>query len=645
MNSSPLASSPVSLHIELLDLNDDCLLAVLRKLSLNNLNSTGLTCRRLRCLVNMTYKHHDQIQCFDVRKMAFYFRNSNSDDIRKRDPKYDHQWIQNINGYLNKFGKIIEKIEFNELGPISIPSEFTNEILTFILGFCSNALKSVKLHHINILPKSISNAQEIFSHLTKLDDNEHLNWVTILPMCRNLETLLLEFPEAEAVLNLNYDFPKLKTFHFKFNLSLPSRKRSRHRLFKHFPVLENFIRRHQNLNKLSINHGSWLEFKMSTIVGLNDLRELCISAPQAIYPSPTYALRKFEVQWIDAPKCVQLLQNTTETMEHLALGTFNVDQIFIDALSRFRNLHYLKWHFSGNGNEISFTKIRWEPLRRLNFITELDVAVYVPPRFGVINNTIVSKLMDNLILNNFILKKLTLEISNLDRFSDISQLIHLESFYLTIRVGSTRLHTLTENAKILDEISYRHVDWESFGRLTKIKDFHLCILKRSVFTNQIITNFLNNLGSRDALQKIHLNSELNIQNTTDCEIFQAIRNFPNLENLELYNSLHFHSIHSTPKIQNSKFDMLNSLTQMKRLICCHSHVILHNVDVINFVKRNPRLSAFVWCDEFVGNGKDWSDVVGLREKLADVVKNRKDNRHLRVNLNHNILLNFPIRKF
>lgn len=195
-------NSPHPSTFKLMGLNDDCLLHLFRFLPLTDLNSIGLNCHRLRALVDMTCIHHRQNKCFDVTKIAERYLNYRN---------FNHS-MKHINGYLNKFGKIIEHVDFeNEF--INVPSDIVNEIFAFIVMFCSDALKSLKLSNTGLNSKSILKFRKIFGDLTKLELRNQQKLTRILPICSNLNTLSIQVTANYPII-LNYKFPMLKIFQF-----------------------------------------------------------------------------------------------------------------------------------------------------------------------------------------------------------------------------------------------------------------------------------------------------------------------------------------------------------------------------------------------------------------------------------------------
>lgn len=189
--------SPHRSTFKLMDLNDDCLLHLLRFLPLTDLNSIGLTCHRLRALVDMTYIHRRQMKCFNVTKMTERYSTNRN---------FNHS-MEHINGYLNKFGKIIVHIDFeNEFGNV-------NKIFASIVMFCSDELKSLKLYNTGLKSETILNFRKIFSNLTKLELTKQPDLTKILPICSNLNTLSIEVI-GNYPLILNFKFPMLKIFQF-----------------------------------------------------------------------------------------------------------------------------------------------------------------------------------------------------------------------------------------------------------------------------------------------------------------------------------------------------------------------------------------------------------------------------------------------
>lgn len=122
-------------NIQLTNLND-CLLHLFRYLPLADLNSIGLTCHYLRGLVNMTYIYHDKLKCLNVIKIYKYKSHGYNNNIEM------------IKAYFQKFGKLIEHIEFDRLYHRKLPAEFVNQIFAFIAICCSDKFKSFNVLYI-----------------------------------------------------------------------------------------------------------------------------------------------------------------------------------------------------------------------------------------------------------------------------------------------------------------------------------------------------------------------------------------------------------------------------------------------------------------------------------------------------------------
>lgn len=156
MKSLSTATGPQhSKRMDLIDLNEYCLIRIFRKLTLKDLNAVNATCQQFHgIVVNHVYEHHSSITTFDVEAMGkrYYLRD------------LDYK-LECIKGYLERFGRLIKEIQFDK----KIFGEQDNTIFAFIVEYCTDALKSLKMLNVNLDSSAIRNGRSIFEKLTKLD--------------------------------------------------------------------------------------------------------------------------------------------------------------------------------------------------------------------------------------------------------------------------------------------------------------------------------------------------------------------------------------------------------------------------------------------------------------------------------------------
>lgn len=364
---------------ELTDLNDDCLIHLIRFLPLAELNAVNATCRRFYGIIakNNLHKHHPTVAHFDIE--ALVKRYATEEGSREYP-------VECVRGYLERFGSIIEHIDFY----IEFRTEFedqklTNDIFAFIVANCSSSLKSLRMFDIVLFADAISNGHLMFANLTTLDTDNQSNWQQIFPHCENLNDLGLHIDNWDCPFNLNYTFPKLRHFHIFFveevdigdigeqennaddNADGSTDDNSDDNSDEDNAVavdnidhnvsgtkmvwldhaLSLFLERHVNLTLLSLKLPRGIN---TAIIGrLANLEQLCLNGKLHDEPlNPELLrhlsqLRKCEIiNYMDLDY-TQFLQRSAaaQTLVHLTLDDCTFDAAFFDGLSRFRRLQCL----------------------------------------------------------------------------------------------------------------------------------------------------------------------------------------------------------------------------------------------------------------------------------------------------------------
>lgn len=161
---------------ELVDLSDDCLIHLFRYLWLNDLNALGAICHQFRDFVaNNVYRYHTSLKRFDIVQIVH------------RHPENDMDYkLECIKGYLDRYGRFIEHIEFDA----TKLEGMDNIIFTFIANCDPVALKSQSKF---IFGDNINSAI-CFCKFNQIGDGRSFE----LLLCDNLEELKLYLPVIDT---------------------------------------------------------------------------------------------------------------------------------------------------------------------------------------------------------------------------------------------------------------------------------------------------------------------------------------------------------------------------------------------------------------------------------------------------------------
>lgn len=456
----------------LTDLSDDDLLRVFRNLSLKDLNTINASSQRFHNLIveNNLYQNYSIFRHFDVGAM---FRRYSTETT---DYKMDC-----VRGYLRRFGHLIEEIKFEKIG-----SEVEhNQIFTCIIDYCTAPLTSLQMSNINLDTEVISRGQTIFSNLTKLDVDKHMNLCSLLRQCENLTDLCLRSGINYYVpFHLNYTFPNLHTFALKFSyedcikhdLEIPGLNNS----------LDYFFQQHPDLISLSLQLPH--PFNIDLIAQLTNLEEIYFNGSlqyESVNLQPLWELnsvRKLEVHGFYDFGSSDFLSKSESihTMEHLAFDLVPIDNMgFIKGLSRFRNIRYLSlsiFYCSEVPEKV------WEKLGHLYELTELHLS-------DVDQND------DGKVCHKF-LKYLTGAHESLETFSlNVGWNMSVEF------VASLANFECLQKLQLEMDMDDIEQNLEPFHHLTALKELIL-ISKQSIMNNSIQQDSLVQLSSLGALEKI-----------------------------------------------------------------------------------------------------------------------------------------------
>lgn len=188
--------------VELMDLNDDCIEAIFKYLSPNDLNAMSSTCSRYKCLAEQTFYRTRDSETVKVigngRTIRFDFNHSSK--------------------FVENFLSFIRSVDIRLTDSSSIFNTFR-----FVKANCSSRLLHLNLNgtnlpmsliksHGDVIAEQLKHLKTLSINILKFDDIHHL-----LRHCENLQTLIFEVREYYTTGNrinhnntwMNETYPKL----------------------------------------------------------------------------------------------------------------------------------------------------------------------------------------------------------------------------------------------------------------------------------------------------------------------------------------------------------------------------------------------------------------------------------------------------
>lgn len=206
-----VVSSTVSTTTTIVDLNDDCLFEVYKKLGLQDLCSVADTCSRLKSTTRAHFANSE------LKTLNFPY----SDLRYSTEPFVVNQLIYEASRVLRNFGASI--ISFSEF---DIPyilyctnkgllPEYQRNIIELLVRHCGENLIELKLCHFDMTQEMASVMRTVLVRLQKFE----LHWGEFRPQLKMLSTWCPELQELQMDGRLphegwNQQFPKLKKIKF-----------------------------------------------------------------------------------------------------------------------------------------------------------------------------------------------------------------------------------------------------------------------------------------------------------------------------------------------------------------------------------------------------------------------------------------------
>lgn len=517
MDSAPKLKRPrlesASDETQLAELNEDCLISLFRYLPLNDLNAVSGTCHRFRGIaINNVYRCHASLKRFDIGTMAERYRNK----VDENDLGYS---VKCIKGYLQRFGPFIDHIDFqNDIFQKTQNEAHSRNIIELVVDYCLSGLKSLKIRNFNSDWNGISNIHLLFGNLIKLDIDDCGPLFKLFPLCKSVQELSvnINYFGSKFGFGLTPAFPKLH----KITVTVGNRIQCTEH---HQQLIEDTVGAliKTNLNLASFSMTLPCFFDISKIGQLKHLDELYLdiarpqdeSGPTSLNLQPFYDLsnlRKVEIKGFHRSIYGQFLRQTAsaQTLDHLTIGRFRMDEEFIDGLSRLHRLRYLSLvAIAPLSDRWDISEAIWHQLHGLNNIIEL--------RLRAIRYALGQHFLNQLSGARHLLKKLSLSFYVIDYCQNgfghaLAHFEHLEQLELKLNSKSC-------------EVTH----WGPLQRLTRLKCLNL-VNSGPAVGKSLFRLFLNNIGSHDTLEQLYMAEHF------DEDDF-SIEKFVNLKELTIAN--------------------------------------------------------------------------------------------------------------
>lgn len=479
---------------ELLDLNAYCLIHLLRYLPLKDLNAVGATCHKFWDIIdaNNLHKYHKQITHLDIEAMK-----------RRCYGESTHQ-MRYIGGYLERYGRFAEHVEFNQ----EMSEESQTQMFELIANYCLPTLKSLEFKNTKLNSTRTPNVRNLFENLTKLKTDSSLIWEKVLPLCVNLEELSLLVASGchHGNVNLDHTFAKLKTL----TVTIRDHVILQQFLRRFILALDSFVLRHLDLTSVSYS-GIFSMASLRTLSTLTKLENVDISGGDKMDLSHFFCHSQ-----------------SAEAVCHLTIRDCQVNAALIAGLGRFRHLRYLA--LNSRSDTVNISDVIWAQLEQLNELIELRL-------------TIASTELAEGFVRHLTGAHRSLQVFAFNEYNNPQRYCAISDNFVASLAQFTRLEILQICLLSTNYVS----DWQPFQHLTRLRKLKL---SQNGLERQLLpANLLNNLGSGDTLCKLNIRCI----DVDDC--IQAIVKFSHLQELQLgvifaLSAAHIQRLHHLNRIRH-----------------------------------------------------------------------------------------------
>lgn len=335
LNEFPAELEQSSEQFDLMALNDNCIVAVLRQMSLNDLCSAAHTCDRLRELAREAFVMDRANQRYHIQ----------TDSKQSPNPIYAE--------HLATFGDLLEEVEL----VYSPKRHLVDNRMLFghIIQYCGDTLKQLTVHRLTWTPELSAQADKLLSRLTKYHSHDCRKTTLILPALKNCVDLNIGRELCPRVFRC--DFLQLERFSYMKGpdmISVEYLHTSRETAST--AKEREFLRRQVQLRRLEIQ--VFDVFDLTIIGGMRQLEELIIhgvSFSMNLDASLDFQfdrLEKLELFGGGNAVTALLLRLATSpamhTLKHLSIVGAALSIAAVAALNRFTQLEHIDIEYHGN---------------------------------------------------------------------------------------------------------------------------------------------------------------------------------------------------------------------------------------------------------------------------------------------------------
>lgn len=320
-----LDDTPAASNTNLLDLNDDCLTRIFEHLSVDDLLAVADTCSHFRTI---------SANAFRAQHRRFKINTQNhSDDSLSKVFQYFGQEITDLN--VSMHNATLKKRRM---------------MLELVLTHCEDKLESVRLHRFQVDTPILHKLTQLFVRTKKLClENCHIEIpsdVCLFPQCQSLIKLKISKCSNFDMQYLNgVCFPNLESF--TYNDTILENK-----YFESSALLQQFLRQHTQLTKISINGYLNNYYTILPIIGqcCSQLERLYINAKCDTLEDRQYneliqsicslrKLHKLKMQCRNrSPASFMGAAQFNATLKYVEFADGIVDSNLIEHLERFESL-------------------------------------------------------------------------------------------------------------------------------------------------------------------------------------------------------------------------------------------------------------------------------------------------------------------
>lgn len=351
----------------LLGLDNDCILAILRELLLDDLGAIACCCRRLRDVARQVFVLNEANQYYHIKYLTTLDADLNTteeelisvvDDVR-----YPYRYAYNEMKRMRQqqlysaelhalqrlvsFGDLIKEIDFDYIFQLQLDQHtfqrYANQkLLLHVFRYCAGTLQRLTVRDVDWTPQLMQLAFPLIVRLTKFNSSDCTNTELVFPaLARCTDIAIIN---EMCVICFTYNFPKLQRFTF----CCPTLQGE---VVHYSRKMMNFLHRHKKIRHLKVDVQT--KFDVTAIVLMYQLEELHINAKsiKLCLKEPTLyracRLKKLNLcaSRIEISPLLCYLADSTavDTLEYLRVDGGYLQEDAVEALGRFNKLERFKF--------------------------------------------------------------------------------------------------------------------------------------------------------------------------------------------------------------------------------------------------------------------------------------------------------------